>query len=296
MIKYGFLILFLLLTGCTSDSVDKVIRRNYTKKINNRSYNVHLPIKYNNEKLPVVVVLHGGGGHAAYMPIQTGFDSIADRENFIVVYPNASNFYWNAGVPPLNEAQKKVDDVKFIKDVLDDLAKDVSIDVDRLYCCGMSNGSHMTFKLASETTIFAAVGGVAGQRTVGQYSSMPSRKVPLIYFHGTKDFYMPFDGRKKIKYGNFEIFEAKPVFECVLSWVKFNGDSPLFTTTTKGKATQYSYEEDVVFWKLEDGGHTWPGGKKSKIEDTAGVGNINMDISASELMWEFFKKYKNVSR
>jgi polyhydroxybutyrate depolymerase len=271
-----------------------------------RYYEMHVPKNYRKGKpLPVVLVLHGGGGFAAFMRYQTGMDEVADKENFIAVYPAGTHqffsdrlLFWNAGVPPKNVKQQKVDDVAYITAVLDDVAKHFSVDAKRVYACGMSNGAHMCFLLAAKLPDrIAAIGPVAGQRAVGQYAPEPTRPIPLIYFHGAKDTWASFAGGESSPVRSaFEAFEIKPAREAVASWAKFNGCDAKAKETVKGEAHQFAYPSckkggEVVYWQLEDGGHTWPGGKRSKVEERGGVGEVNADINASQLMWEFFKQH-----
>ena len=44
---------------------------------------------------------------------------------------------------------------------------------------------------------------------------------------------------------------------------------------------------EVVLIEIENGGHTWPGMKPI----VAQLGESTMDISANDLMWEFFQKH-----
>lgn len=249
-------------------------------------------------KLPAVIILHGGGGYASVMRYQTGFDPIADREGFIAIYPAASAadyvdrfLFWNAGVPPRSQKQKWVDDVSFIEAVIQDVSPIVQLS--RLYVCGLSNGSHMMFSLIARLpNTFAAAGGVAGQRAPGQYAPRPSRMTPLIYFHGTRDGYAPFMGGR-IAYGNFDPFEALPVRSCMAQWAMFAGSTlPSTPDDVRGAALMHACGDNLEYWQVAGAGHTWPGGQKTLIEDGAGVGDVNRDISAAELMLKFFNRHR----
>ena len=190
-------------------------------------------------------------------------------------------------------AKGKADDVAFIGKLLDDLGTVVKVDEKRVYACGMSNGAMMCYRLAAELSDrIAAIAPVAG--TIAIEESKPKRPVPVIHFHGTKDTFVPFEMAK----GKRLVHEAQGVEDSIQTWVKLNGcdEKPKTDVLSKDgdemKVTRKTYGggkdgAEVVLIVIEDGGHTWPGQKPP----VSFMGKSAMNISANDLMWEFFQKH-----
>lgn len=273
-----------------------------------RFYEMHIPSSFKASRpTPVVLVFHGGGSDPGAVRYESGMDRTADREGFIVVYPGGTNkrllikdrmLMWNDGRPFKDGSYSKVDDINFVKAVLDDLSRMVSIDVKRVYACGYSNGAQFSYRLAKRlSSRIAAIAAVAGHRPVNDsFDPKPVRPISVMQFSGKQDRIGPY-------YGGEPAFDADlktkllPVETTIQSWVSFNGCSSEPAEVNKtGNATKKRYGPcqngtEVVFWILEDGGHTWPGGRVLPIAavEKMGLGNINRDIRASDLMWEFFR-------
>src|SRR5580704_8834959 len=118
-----------------------------------RTYLLHLPPIYDGKRsLPLVIVLHGGGGNAPGAARMTGFSEKADKEGFVVAYPNGSGrlrnrlLTWNSGNCCGYALDNSVDDVGFIRALIDALEKTRAIDPTRVYATGMSNGGMMTYR------------------------------------------------------------------------------------------------------------------------------------------------------
>ena len=135
-----------------------------------RSAIVHVPRRAaERQVLPVVVNFHGGGGHGANQKEYSLLDAVAESENFITVYPNGTGrlsgrlLTWNAGTCCAYSVINKIDDVGFVRALIDKLAEKFPIDRRRIYATGMSNGGMMAHRLAAEASdVIAAVAPVAG--------------------------------------------------------------------------------------------------------------------------------------
>jgi polyhydroxybutyrate depolymerase len=289
-------------------AIPAMVPGDYGRKIKTggreRFYEIHVPRSYDKSKpTPVVLGFHGGGGYPGAVRHQSGMDKVSDREGFLVVYPAGTGrlfddrlLVWNDGRPAKDSSANKVDDVAFVAALLDDLAKFFNVDAKRVYSTGISNGALMSYRLAQQLSDrIAAIGPVSGQRAVNEFFQAPPRCVPIIHFHGKEDNYAPFEGGEPAR-SNFKA-GFKPVAEALGSWIAHNGCSYQSAATKRvGKALETAYKKcrndcEVVLWTLEDGGHAWPGGQMSPAEVKAKMGKINQDISASSLMWEFFKKH-----
>jgi polyhydroxybutyrate depolymerase len=250
-----------------------------------RSYLVHVPKDYDSKKpTPVVLALHGALMNGPMMVWFSGLNEKADKEGFIVVYPSGLGMLWNAGRFGRGMGGK-TDDVAFIGKVLDDLETVTTVDKKRVYACGMSNGAMMCYRLAAEMSDrIAAVAPVAGTSLIEEIKL--KRAVSVLHFHGTKDTFVPFEGR------------GRSVDDTIQKWVKLNGcdEKPMSETLSKDddemKVTRKTYGPgkdgaEVVLVVIEGGGHTWPGQKPP----VGFMGKSAMNISANDLIWDYFKKH-----
>lgn len=262
---------------------------------------VHVPPGYNPHRpAPVVLVFHGGGGFPDAVRFQSQMDTVSDREGFLAVYPAGTGIArdalltFNAGNCCGYALKHNADDVGFTSALIDSLAERFSIDRNRVFATGISNGAGLSYRLACELSDrIAAIAPVA--TTMNGPSCDPKRPVSIMHFHGLEDKNALFEGGvgpKSISRANM-----RPVSDTIEFWVRQNGCSATpMEKHQMGAAKQIAYGScregaEVILWELADGGHTWPGGHISRAEDWYGLGKVNQDISASDLMWEFFKKH-----
>ena len=255
-----------------------------------RNYVVHLPPK-STPGMPVVLSLHGYGSSASHQMRYTNMNAVADTAGFIVVYPNAVGKRWNSGIADNPHwSTPNVDDVGFIDVLIDTLERAYSIDLDRVYVCGMSNGGFMTFRLACQLShrisAIASVTGVISANTA--LDCTPQEPVPVLYIHGTDDPTVPYNG-------TFGWFSAE---QTVNHWSGIDGclqadttalpdTDPLDgSTVTKITYSDSSGNAEVIFCEIAGGGHTWPGAPFDLLR----AGRTNRDISASEEIWRFFRE------
>ncbi|MCZ2099349.1 MAG: hypothetical protein LC121_24435 [Anaerolineae bacterium] len=269
-----------------------------------RAYWSYVPTGYDPaQPTPLVLSLHGFAGNPREQERDSGWDAIAERENFIVVYPagTGSPGRWNAGqreIPGVRERARgliqqflggffetvQADDVDFIRDLIAELQAFYCIDPMRIYVNGMSNGGGMTNRLACEAAdVFAAAGMVAGAYT--DFGGCdPSRPIPVIAFHGVKDPIVPYDGVDEVRFPAVESWVA--------DWAARDQCNAVPETIpdTVGAVTGTRYTDcaggaEVDFYSIADSGHTWPGGSMSL---PFLLGKTSRDINASETMWAFF--------
>lgn len=130
-----------------------------------RTYLLHIPPGYDKQKsVPLVLMLHGRGGNAAYTSKTYGWSEIADKENFVVCYPEAlpdrqGQNAWNA----VFDTGQKADDVAFLSVLLTHLKSTLKVDSKRVFMNGHSSGGMMTYRFGAEKGVeLAAIGVVAG--------------------------------------------------------------------------------------------------------------------------------------
>lgn len=266
-----------------------------------RSYFVHVPPEYEpSTPAPVVLALHGATMTGPMMAWFTGLDRKADAAGFLAVYPDGtgdwSSFFWNAGRCCGPAARERVDDVAFVRALLDDLATAYSIDPRRIFAAGLSNGAMMAYRLASELSDrIAAVACVAG--TMAREACQPSRPVPVLHIHGTADEYVPFAGGVGPK--SVTGVRHDSVEHTIQTWTQANGcvAEPVIEdlpdrANDGTHVVRKTYPggcggSELVLVVVEGGGHTWPG----RDPGTKLLGKSTRNVSANDLIWTFFERH-----
>ncbi|HUL17072.1 MAG TPA: PHB depolymerase family esterase [Terriglobales bacterium] len=261
-----------------------------------RGYILHLPAHVDPARpIPLVLVFHGGGGHARNMPHHTHFDEIADQESFAVAYPDGYNKQWND-----SREISPVDDVAFIRALIARLEHDHPIDPSRVYATGLSNGGFFSNRLACDLTDkIAAVASVAATMpsTLPQ-DCKPSRPISVLYMHGTKDPVVPINGGEiaSIVGG---LGENISLAAATRFWCGFDHTRPTPVSETLPGRVQdgtHIYRDvwaggldhtEVVVYTVVGGGHGWPGGPQYLPKMI--VGKVSSQIDASRVIWNFFR-------
>lgn len=266
---------------------------------NERTYIIHLPDnKDKPDKYPLVIALHGGGGRGEGMNKLTGFNAIADKNNFVVVYPDGIDKQWNDGRNDflLND---KINDVNFISKLIDTLKVLYNIDTNRVYATGISNGGIMSFRLACELSgkIAAFAPVAASMPESPAYECKAQRPVPVMIIFGDEDPLVPFNGGDISVFGLRKRGKVIPVEQSVNFWVTANGCNTVpvetkFDSVSDGTQVSkkvYSSKTgngDVEYWLVTGGGHTWPGGLQYLPKII--IGKTSREFNASEEIWKFF--------
>lgn len=294
----------IFILAATAINADPLAPGDHIRKLTvdnrDRTYLVHVPPGYEPAKpVPVVLILHGAGTNAAITIPFTGLNAKADEAGFIAVYPNGTGndpfLIWNSGGRRGKLAEGMPDDVKFIASVLDDVQTVINVDSRRVYATGMSNGGMMCYRLASELSDrIAAIAPVAGTMAIAE--AKPKRPMPVMHFHGHEDTFVPFQGPPE---GTGRARTLKSVDKTIEAWRKIDEcpEEPVVTdlpdrendgTTVRRKVYGPGKAgSEVILFEIEGGGHTWPG-QRSPISL---IGKSTLDISANDLMWEFFQKH-----
>lgn len=296
----------------------------------NRSYTLHIPSNYDSSRpVPVVVVIHGGGGNskaAAQLTCPGGnindskcFNKLADKEGFVVVYPNGtpepgssdSGRRWSVGGGKNGYScaggftcAAGIDDIKYFRDLLDDVESVVNTDRARIFTTGLSNGGSMSHRLACQLADhIAAIAPLGGGN---QFSTVepcvPGRAVPVIHIHGTDDSWWPYMGGSEGRAtgpGDKGVRISIP--QTMSGWASRNGcnATPTIeslpdiakdgTSVTRETYTRCKDNGDVIHYKITGGGHTWPQGYQYLREFL--IGRTSQDINANEIIWDFFKAH-----
>lgn len=261
-----------------------------------RSYSFYVPASYTpGTPAPLVINLHGLGTDGAYQAQYRDFRPIADTAGFIVVHPDGSTLFgqrfWNYG----NVLGSTVDDVGFLESLIDVIASQYTVNQERVYCVGMSNGSFMSYYLACQSNRFAAIGAVTGSMSVTMYNDcVPQYPMPVIHIHGTEDGVNPYGGNSTMK----------GIEEVVLFWANQNSChlTPEVTSVPDNNINDNATAQRVVYsgginghtvelFKVIGGGHTWPG-----TVVPGSTGNVCLDFKAEVEIWRFFNQYQRAEQ
>jgi polyhydroxybutyrate depolymerase len=268
---------------------------------------VHAPGKPAALPMPLLLVLHGGGGTAEGMVKLTKgrFDALADRDGFVVAYPQGVGRSWNDGRHDLvSEATREhVDDVGFFRDLIAELSRRYPIDRRRAFVAGMSNGGMMAMRLAcSLSSELRGVAAVASSLSKDAAASCPGASaVSVVEIAGTADPIVPYGGGevKVLWMGRGSVTGAP---QTAAAWAKRAGcglvasETPLAAVVADGTSVRRieypgcASGARVVLYRVEGGGHAWPGGLPYLGERMIGKTSRNLD--ACDAIWEVFSALK----
>jgi polyhydroxybutyrate depolymerase len=250
---------------------------------------------------PLLFVLHGGEGSASAMEQLTrgAFNRVADRDGAIVVYPEGVGRHWNDGrdLPEIT-VRENVDDVGFMLQLVEDLARDHALDRRRIFATGFSNGGFMSMRLACEAaTTFAAVAPVTAvlSEKLGSYCK-PAQPVAVAIINGTDDPLVPWQGGmvKVLGVSRGAVWSAERTFE---RWLELDGCSGRSSAARvdripNDKTSLIVHRGDschdgvgVRLYEIEGGGHTWPKGVAYAKER----GRVTQELDATEEIWQFMQ-------
>ncbi len=261
-----------------------------------REYLVHEPSESAPEEgRPVVFVYHGAFTTAAQMQRYAELDTVADKEGFLVVYPNGVNRLWYDG-----RIDDRVDDVAFTDALLDRIAEDFDIDEARVYATGISNGGFMSYRVACDLSDrFTAIAPVAA--TFSQElrdMCAPLRPAPVLTIMGTQDKLVPYEGGKLGGQLSGELGTMLSAEESIDWWAtragcegepvtrtfdEVEGDDTKVQTRTWASCPS---EIEMILYTIRGGGHTWPGAKPTPL-----LGKTSEEIDAGQTMWAFFERF-----
>lgn len=252
-----------------------------------RRFIIYLPVGYTNANPhSLILAFHGYTSNPFAMQQFTHFDSLANKDNVVIVYPEGTTSLvrlrgWNTGVHPTITAK----DVLFTSNMLNDLQANFCINPNQIYATGFSNGGGFTAKLACQLPDrIAAFAPISGSYLPSFYSCSSDRPVPIIEFHGTKDTVVPYLGLKSKKE-----FAA---LTWIANWAKKDTctPQPIITKESK-KITKYlwtncSANASIIHYKINGEGHSWPHALfKQKINNQVEGGH------AEQVIWNFFKQH-----
>ncbi|MCU1428454.1 MAG: poly(3-hydroxybutyrate) depolymerase [Actinomycetia bacterium] len=265
-----------------------------------RYYLQHVPPGGSAKPTPLVVDIHGYAEGAEIQVKMSALGAYGDTHHFVTIEPQGTGPvpHWDTGLQSA--------DMKFIGDALDNVEKTLCIDTARVFVTGLSNGAMMTSAVAcAYSDRVAAVAPVAGVWKIG--GCAPSRPVPVVAFHGTKDPFLAYTGGlgpavanlpapdgsgKKLGGATTGSGGGPSVPQVMADWARRNGckTKPAALHVTND-VTMLKFPcpsgADVSLYRVTNGGHAWPGSTFSKAVEKV-IGPTTMSIDADAIMWKFF--------
>ncbi|MAT40283.1 MAG: hypothetical protein CL946_11845 [Ectothiorhodospiraceae bacterium] len=293
--------LFTSLTTAQTNKMDSLKHQGFQRK-----YVVHVPPGYTGASLvPVVLFLHGGSGNMHSAQNFTMLNPVANANGFLAVYPEGigpttgGGYTWADG-RGTSADKLGIDDIAFIEKLLDVLESEYKIDSERIYLSGFSNGGFLASRIACENNErFAAIALAGSTLDVVQFHTCsPTRPIPILVLTGNIDPLVPYEGGAMN--GNVpDIVSSMQIVKYYImnnncSNVADSADLPDIDPSENSTVTVLTYtdcecEATVVHYRINGGGHTWPGVEIPNYELIAG--ETNEDIQASEELWDFFSAH-----
>jgi polyhydroxybutyrate depolymerase len=262
-----------------------------------RRYLVHLPPGHNNGALlPLILAFHGGTGTAEGMPRMCRLNPTADLRGYIVVYPEGIHKHWQDG--RIYREGSSVDDVAFIADLIAKLSREYPIDQRRIYATGISAGGFFSQRLACEMPDKIAAAAPVVATRVKNLTWSPRAPIPMMFVLGTNDPLVRWNGGV-LKGTALVPAETCSADETLRFWINEDhcySDPVILRDVRPGDGTHLiakSYKanqgtEEVVFCKVEGGGHCWPGGPQYLPQSFVGKATA---APINDLLCDFFDRH-----
>ena len=244
---------------------------------------LHVPSGYAGGAVPLVIGLGGAGDSGREFEQFSGLRQESDSAGFAAVFPTAAGTrpFWN-----ISAFKSGADDVGYISALIDTLEQSGCADPARVYATGVSNGGGMSAllgcRLAGKITAIAPVAG--GYKTLP--SCNPSRPMPVLEIHGSRDPIVPYAGRPPDRLGSVPRF--------LVSWAQRDGCTVGAHRSSIGPATIQSTwvgckpGTTVTGIKLYGAGHLWPGSHPPVPQGPS-------TLVAASTVWNFFKQFSLTS-
>lgn len=275
-----------------------------------RTFRVFVPEPDAPRPLALVFVLHGGGGTGIGMARMTGggFHGLAERDGAIIVYPDGVDRQWNDGRRDFKSRahSENIDDVGFISALIDRIAADHTVDLNRVYATGISNGGMMSFRLGCGLSErLAAIAPVAANMPADLIRECaPAAPVSVLVTNGTDDPLIPFGGGHVGIPGRSRGLVAS-ADDSLAFWARHNGCAAAQVEPLPDHAPGDRTRVERAVWsncgggvsvtlnKIIGGGHTWPGGQ-SGLPETI-VGRVSQELDGVQEIWAFFMRQRRAS-
>ncbi|SFE82440.1 alpha/beta hydrolase family esterase [Alteribacillus iranensis] len=278
-----------------------------------RSFLYYIPTSYKGSApIPLLLSFHGAASDASYHSRLTTFHHLAEEENFFVLYPestkldpsNPSSKQWNEGVSGNPAKEANVNDIEFIKQLIEQWKQLYYVDKGKIFTTGFSNGSGFSLRLAIDLpNTFAGIGVVSGPLPLA-FSDKVEDMPPLVFMMGTDDPIIPYSAAHAAgehQYAIYELLGAQKTAEAfaygsyeVTQVVTERLPTKVLEDATRVDCIRFNDHagrSPVTFYSIKGGGHTWPGGPK--LQPPAFNGPVSQQIDATRVIWDHFNEQTN---
>jgi polyhydroxybutyrate depolymerase len=285
----GLILIFGLVTACNRPDPTRPINNapatatktgsfegTLTSGNDTRHYLLHVPASYQaGTPAPLVINFHGYGSNATQEEALSGMSRKADAANFLVVYPDGLNHQWSDGPGANGDIDRQ-----FVRDLIQHLQQQYTIDPRRIYATGMSNGGGMANRVGCDLAdVIAAIAPVSGAYSFWQ-NCQPARSMPVLAFHGKDDHAVPYEGTRQ------RALEP-PIHDWAAAWAQRNHctDLPAVAQPAQGVTREMwsncANDAEVILYVIDNHGHSWPGSDRLPAI-------TSQAINATDVMWDFF--------
>lgn len=247
-----------------------------------RRYLAYVPTSYRPEvNVPLWILAHGSDDSPEIFLSMSNMHRMAEKHAFAFAALEGINGDFNVGRGANAENPSGPDDVGYTMAVMQQVTKNLNVDMQRIRCAGFSRGARFCSRLASELSNFiTGVAVVSGVRY--PIPNNATRVMPLIAFHGTQDAVNPYKGQGPEYWGT-------SVDDAVQRWASFNGCKTqhwkrLGSQVLESRHSDCRNNADVILVQITGGGHTWPG----SMYNFADLGYVTHEIAAEKVMRDFF--------
>jgi len=251
---------------------------------------LHVPKQAESGERPLIIALHGWTASGPIFEAMTELGKLGTERGYIVAFPNGlgQRRGWNAGFIDLSGQGK--DDVQFISDIIESVAKQTKVDRSKIFLTGHSNGAFMSHYAAAKLgPKIAAIGAVAGTVGVGEKKipDLPTgTKTHVLMIHCTDDNMVAYATESK------SLLKGIPQEVGASWWAKqlgLGGEPTIEGAETDARRTRSWTSTNgarVQLVTLGAGGHAWPGGRT--LQGRESVSGFN----ATEAILNFFDQVK----
>lgn len=254
----------------------------------------------------LVVVLHASMGSAPQAREVFGydFDLLADREGFVVAYPDGVEGHWNdARVKgPFAAKRDNVNDAGFLRVLVDAFVERYGVDRTRVYAVGVSNGGSMVLRLALETPRLArAYAVVAASVPAPQNLAVVPRNEPvsILFMNGTDDPLNPWDGGDVVLLGVWgnrgKVLSTRAGVEWFCALAGLDAPPEVVAVPDRDSSDGSTVERSlwsvpgkprVALYTVKGGGHQVP---HPASYGRRLLGRSNRDVHTAREIWQFFR-------
>lgn len=272
-----------------------------------RRYLVHVPRNapwrrlFRARRYPLLILLHGSGEDGKIIEDMTGMDSVSERYNMIVAYPDGTRSIlgkisadWNSGECCGYAARQNVDDMSFLRGIIDDLSKHGIVNPRRIYVAGFSSGAELAFRAGCELSDrISAIGVVSGSIALGHCH--PPRAVSLLAIQGTADDEVPFDDDIPDSLSAPVRPWAGNVTPSVRYWSALEGctfeQNQQISTHVQRTEFTGCRDSNVALYTIAGGIHGWPDVTAPSGKDSSDVAPMH-ELLASETIVRFLLQHR----